>query len=96
MSGNSFSIGFTGRYIQKDVKVSLMTGFELYFNTNLSLVTDIVAYEDNRYNTNAGFRFFTDNNMHFSLMVINAARNNIDPDIHPTLTTLGLTINNFM
>lgn len=96
MNGNSFSIGFTGRYISKEVKVSAMTGCEFYFNNNLSLVADIVSYDDNRYNTNAGFRYYTNNNMHFNLLVINASRNNIDPEVCPTITTLGLTFNNFM
>ena len=56
--GHSFSIGSTGRYIdsKKEVIASMMTGMEIYTSESFSWLADAVAYEDNKYNLNAGIR----------------------------------------
>ncbi len=93
---SSFSIGSVGRYIDKKMLVSAMTGAEIFFSPTWSLLFDIVAYDDARYNTNAGIRIYGDSNTYFSLYVLNASRNNEDHDTYPAIATIGFTMNNFM
>ncbi len=107
-NGSSFSIGAAGRYINKNINVSMIAGTEIFFSNYLSFLVDFTSFEKERYLTNAGFRFYTDNAGYFSLTVLNATKNSlkdydrdIDEDIsysntNSVIATIGWTYEGFL
>ncbi|MDR2430987.1 MAG: hypothetical protein LBD99_01850 [Candidatus Margulisbacteria bacterium] len=104
LGGHSVSVGFIGRYVAKEVITSAMLGGEIFTDEHLSWVADAAAYEDNKYNLNAGLRVYTSDTMYFNFTLVNLLRNdkktlNADGDeidAHPFYGTIGMTITNFM
>jgi hypothetical protein len=96
MGSNSISIGSTGRYINREVKASMLFGGEFFASESFSWLGDFASYEDNRYNFNAGLRVYSNASTYFHLYVLNAIRTNVDQDMHPVVATIGITMNGFM
>lgn len=102
--GHSLSMGFVGRYVDEEIITSAMAGFELYTRETLSWLADAVAYEDNRYNINAGIRVYTNDTMYFNFTLLNLIRHDRkiinddgdEVDAHPFCATIGMTITNFL
>jgi hypothetical protein len=85
----------------------MMAGFEMYTSETLSWLMDAVAYQDNKYNLNAGLRIYASSTSHFNLSLMNLlslARDDTKQvnergqrvDAHPFMVTIGMTITNFL
>lgn len=104
LGGHSLSLGFIGRYVRDEIITSAMAGFELYTSESLSWLADVVAYDDNRYNLNAGIRVYTNDTVYFNFTLLNLLRydkkarnsNDEEVDAYPFSATIGMTITNFL
>jgi len=95
-NNTSISIGSTGRYINKEVRASMLFGFEFFSSDTISWLMDWAAFDDNKYNGNVGLRVYTSNNMCFGVTALNAIRSkNIEGQNDPVVT-LGMTMTGFM
>jgi hypothetical protein len=95
-NNTSFSIGSTGRYINKEVRASMLFGFEFFTSETISWLMDWSAYEDNKYNGNVGLRVYTSNNMCFSVTALNAIRSTTAEGLNEPVVTIGVTMTGFM
>ncbi|MDR1997109.1 MAG: hypothetical protein LBQ83_02150 [Candidatus Margulisbacteria bacterium] len=102
--GHSFSLGFVGRYVGREVVASAMCGGEYYTSEYLSWLADVVAYDGNKYNLNAGVRVYTSDTMYFNFMLVNMVHSRItqidengkEVELNPLYGMLGMTITDFM
>jgi hypothetical protein len=108
LGGHSVSVGSVGRYIgsKNEVIASMMAGFEMFTSESFSWLADAVAYEDNKYNINAGIRVYTTSTSYFNFSAINllslmrddnkVIRDGREIDAHPFMVAIGMTITNFL
>jgi len=95
-NNSSISIGSTGRYINKEVRASMLFGFEFYSSDSLSWLMDWAAFDDNKYNGNVGLRVYTSNNMCFGITALNVIRSTTVEGLNEPIVTLGVTMTGFM
>lgn len=95
-NNTSISIGSTGRYINKEVRASMLFGFEFFSSETISWLMDWAAYADNKYNGNIGLRVYTSNNLCFGLTALNAIRSTTEEALNEPIVTLGVTMTGFM
>jgi len=105
-NGSSFSFGAQGLYIDKNLSMSAIVGTELFWADRISTVFDLNPItKDDRYNINAGVRYYFGRQAAVYLYILNMIRNEVDVKEldedqkfmeYPTVITIGVSLTGFM
>lgn len=105
-NGTSFSFGAKGLYVQKNLEMAAILGTEVFWADRISTVFDLTPLtKDDRYNINAGVRYYLGRRGSVYLYVLNLIRNEVDTkDLaedeafmeYPTVVAIGVSLTGFM
>jgi len=105
-NGSSFSFGAQGLYVQKNLEMAAIVGTEIFWADKISTVFDLNPLtKDDRYNINAGVRYYFGRNGSVYLYVLNLIRNEVDVKSltederfmeYPPVITIGVSLTGFM
>ncbi len=104
-NSSSFSIGAKALYFDKSIKMGAILGTEIFMDSSFSSLFDLTATGSDRYNINAGVRYYNNNNAVLYCYILNLIRNDVDLGSleeneryleYPTVIVLGVSYSGFM